>query len=113
VLAFRGAPSEHRDPDNLEPFWRPGAVASARLLEVAQAGFDWTTHLDAFQHPVLFLRGDLNTAAPLEQQQELASSYPHATIETISGVGHKVIWERTDDYLAHARAYLLAIGVTP
>jgi proline iminopeptidase len=111
LLEMRGAPSEHRDPNNLPPFWRAGAVAGARLQEIGKSqGFDWTTHLDAFQHHVLFLRGDLNTAATLESQQEMAAAYPNATIETITGVGHEMIWERTDDYLAHARAYLREIG---
>ncbi len=110
LLAMRGAPSEHRDPHNLVPFWRVGSVVGARLFSIAKDGFDWTTNLDAFQHPVLFLRGDLNEAATLEHQQELAACYPNARIETIENVGHEAIWERTDDYLTHARAYLREIG---
>ncbi len=110
LLALRGAPSEHRDPDNLGPMWRPGAIVKQRLFELAKQGFDWTTNLDAYQHPVLFLRGELNEATPLEQQEELASAYPDARVETIENVGHKVIWERTDEYLTHVRAYLREIG---
>jgi len=113
LLAMRGAPSEHRDPANLAPFWRPGAVVSQRLFELAEQGFDWTTHLGAFDHQVLFLHGDLNTAATPEQQEELASAYPDARLETIENVGHAMIWERTDDYLTHTRAYLREIGFVP
>jgi proline iminopeptidase len=113
LFALQGPPSERRDPDNPAPFWRSGAVAGDRLLQGAEGGFDWTTNLDAFPHKVLFLRGDLNTAATLEHQQELASAYPNAEIETIENVGHAVIWERTDDYLTHARAYLREIGFVP
>lgn len=113
LLALHGAPAEHRDPDNLAPFWRVGAVVNARLLSLTEDGFDWTTNLDAFPHKVLFLRGDLNEAATLEHQQELAASYPDAEIQTITNVGHHLIWERTDDYLTHARAYLREIGVAP
>jgi pimeloyl-ACP methyl ester carboxylesterase len=80
------------------------------MLEIGKQGFDWTTNLAAFPKKVLFMRGDLNTAATLEHQQELASAYPNATIETVTGVGHEVIWERSDDYLTHARAYLREIG---
>ena len=112
-LAMRGAPAERRDPDNPEPFWRPGAVVNARLLALAEQGFDWTTHLDEFPHKVLFLRGDLNEAATLEHQQELAAAYPNSEIETIENVGHHVIWERTDEYLTHVRAYLREIGFVP
>lgn len=110
LFAMRGAPSEHRDPNNPPPLWRAGAAVNARMLEIGKRGFDWTTNLAAFQKPVLFLRGDLNTAVTLEHQQELASAYPNAEIETIENVGHEVIWERTDDYLTHARAYLREIG---
>lgn len=108
---MRGAPAEHRDPDNLSPLWRVGAIVNKRLLQIAETeGFDWTAHLAAFPHEVLFLRGDLNEAATLEHQQELAASYPNAKIETIENVGHHMIWERTEDYLVHARAYLREIG---
>ncbi len=113
LMAFRGAPSERQDPDNVRPSWRPGAVVSATLPDLAgEDGFDWTTNLAAFTHKVLFLRGDLNTAATLEHQQELAASYPDADLVTITNVGHAVIWERSDDYLAHVRDYLGQIGFT-
>ncbi len=112
LFEMRGVPAEHEDPANPAPWWRYGAAVSARLLHIGRTeGFDWTTHLSAFTHKVLFLRGDLNEAATLESQQEMAASYPDATIETITGVGHFMIWERTDDYLAHTRAYLREIGV--
>ena len=110
LFAMRGVPSEHKDPNNLAPMWRVGAAMRQRLAELAKQDFDWTTHLDAYPHKVLFLRGDLNTAVTLEHQQELAAAYPDARIETIENVGHAVIWERTDDYLTHARAYLREIG---
>lgn len=111
LFEMRGAPAEHRDPDNPIPLWRSGAAVSARMAQIAKSeGFDWTTNLSAFPRKVLFLRGDLNEAATLEHQQELAAAYPNAEIETIVGVGHKMIWERTDDYLTHARAYLREIG---
>lgn len=110
--AIRGLPSEHRDPANLAPLWRSGAVVRAALIGLGQRdGFDWTTQLAAFAPPVLFLRGDLNTAAPLAQQQELAASYPHPSIVTIAGVGHQMLWERPAEYLADVRAYLATLAV--
>jgi pimeloyl-ACP methyl ester carboxylesterase len=72
--------------------------------------FDWTTRLKAFAPKVLFLRGDLNTAAPLEHQQELAAAFASAEIVTMPGVGHEMVWERPDEYLAHTRAYFRSIG---
>lgn len=112
VMALEGVPSEHHDPDHPTPMWRMGAVVSSRLLAIArETHFDFTTNLSAFTHPVLFLRGELNDAATLEQQQELASSYPDATIQTIAGAGHEVQWDHADEYLADVRAYLRAIDV--
>lgn len=110
VMSFRGPPSERHDPNNPTPTWRPGAVVAATLFDLANDGFDWTTNLSAFTPEVMFLRGDLNTAATLEHQQELAASYPNAEIVTIPNVGHKVIWERSDEYLAHTRDYFQQIG---
>jgi proline iminopeptidase len=117
VIALRGLPSEHRDPANLPPLWRLGAVVNAKLLSLAEdQGFDFTTHLKAFTPRVLFLRGDRNEATPLSQQQELASSYAAADVITIPGAGHEMVWEAPDVYLAHTRDYFQAIGfagVTP
>ncbi len=110
--SLQGMPSEHNDPENLAPHWRSGAIVRLALIDLGRdSGFDWTTHLGAFEHPVLFLRGELNTAAPLEHQQELAAAYPHASIVTIPGVGHQMQWERPAEYLAEVRAYLASIDV--
>ena len=111
VLSLRGWSSEHHDPQHPPPFWRNGAIINAKMFSLAaDEGFDWTTHLAAFQHKVLFLRGDLNTDMPLEQQQELARSYPNAEVVTMSNTGHEMVWERPDEYLAHTRAYFQQIG---
>jgi proline iminopeptidase len=109
LLAFGGAPSEMNAGP--APIWRYGAVVAAKLLSLADdQGFDWTTHLDEFEHKVLFLRGDLNTATTLEHQKELAASYADAEIVTIAGVGHEMIWERPKEYLEHTRTYFKEIG---
>jgi proline iminopeptidase len=111
LLTVRGVPVEHRDPMHPPPLWRVGAVVSTTLLDLAQKeGFDWTTNLRSFGHRVLFLRGELNEAATLQQQQELAASYADAEVVTIAGAGHEVIWERPAEYLAHTRAYFATIG---
>jgi proline iminopeptidase len=111
LFSMRGAPSEHKDQANLAPMWRTGSVVNTALLKlVEQEGMDWTTNLEQFSPKVLFLRGDLNTAAPLEHQQELAASYASAEIVTIPNVGHEMIWERPAEYLAHTRDYFKAIG---
>jgi pimeloyl-ACP methyl ester carboxylesterase len=82
------------------------------LTRLADQGFDWTTHLGAFQRKVLFLRGELNTVHTLEHQQALAASWPVHEIVTIAGTGHEMIWEKPEEYLAHTRDYFRAIGFT-
>jgi proline iminopeptidase len=109
-LSFRLPPSAHNDPNNPIPFWRVGAVVNTKLTSLAEEGFDWTTNLAAFHHKVMFLRGDLNTAATLASQQEMAASYPDAEIVTMVNVGHEMLWERPDEYLTHVRAYFAKIG---
>lgn len=110
VMSYGGPPAEHHDPNNKAPSWRPGAVVQAKLLSLVKDDFDWTTNLSRFDRKVLFIRGDLNEAATLEHQQELAADYPISELITIPNVGHKLIWERTDEYLAHARDYFRQIG---
>ena len=112
VSALEGAPFEHNDPNNPAPAWRVGAVVNQALSELAEQGFDWTTHLASFQRKVLFLRGELNTVHTLEHQQGLAASWPVHEIITIPGTGHEMIWERPVEYLAHTRDYFQSIGFT-
>jgi len=109
TISFGGVPSEGDDPNNPAPIWRFGAVAGNRLLELAQDGFDWTTNLESYTSPILFIRGDRNTATTEVHQRELASSYPNAELVTIHDAGHHLIWERTDEYLTHVRAYFQQI----
>ena len=114
TMAFANLPREHNDPNNLPPFWRPGAVVNARLMELGlDQGFDWTTHLGEFPHKVLFLRGELNENMPLAHQQELASHYASSEVITVLGAGHEAIWEKQDEFLSHIRAYLAEVGVAP
>jgi proline iminopeptidase len=111
MLVVGGVPAEADDPANRPPFWRPGAVVNSALFElVKENGFDWTTHLDRFNHKVLFLRGDLDTAHTLESQQMMAAHFPDAEIVTIHGVGHAQPYYRPVEYLAHTRDYFRAIG---
>ncbi len=109
-----GSPREHNDPNNPAPFWRPGAVVNSRIMELAlDRGFDWTTHLGEFPHPVLFLRGELNENMPLAHQQELASHFASSEVITVLGAGHEAIWEKQAEFLDHILTYLATVGVAP
>jgi len=113
LISFGGLPSEAHDPENPMPFWRYGAVVAKKLLTFADTGFDWTTNLAAFPTKVLFLRGDKNTVCTLEQQQALAAEYPNAEVITMTDVGHEMIHEQPDEYLAHTLHYFQQIGFAP
>ncbi|HEY5920883.1 MAG TPA: alpha/beta hydrolase [Kofleriaceae bacterium] len=113
LLAFGGRPSEVQDPNNKAPFWRSGTVVANSVFALVEThGFDFTTNLAAFPRKVLFLRGALNTVVTLDHQTKLAASYLNAEIVTIPNVGHEMIWETADEYLAHTRAYFQQIGFT-
>jgi proline iminopeptidase len=110
-MAMTGVPAEHKNPAHLAPMWRLGAVVSEALFNLAEDhGFDWTTHLKAFPHHVLFLRSELDTATTLASQQHMAGYYADAEVVTMPGVGHEMIHEDPTSYLAHTRAYFQAIG---
>ena len=74
LFSLRSAPSEHQNPAHPRAMWRAGAVVGDTLKTLAdEQPFDWTTNLDAFNHKVLFLRGDLNSVATPAYQHELAA----------------------------------------
>jgi proline iminopeptidase len=104
LVGVGGLPVEHEDPANPAPSWRVGAVVNIALTKLAEEGFDWTTHLGSFGHKVLFLHGDLNTAPTA------ARPYPLYDEVVMKGVGHQMIWERPDEYLADTRDYFRSIG---
>lgn len=112
MTRFRTIPAEHIDPDNPYPAWRGGAVVNEAMRSLGErANFDWTKNLSEFDHPVLFLRGELNEAMPLEHQQHLASFYDDARVVTIAGVGHEMIWERPEEYLTKARSFIAQLDL--
>jgi proline iminopeptidase len=110
TMALRGVPSEHKDPSHLAPMWRLGAVVSSALFDLADRnGFDFTTHLKSYQHKVLFLRSDLDTAHTLESQRQMAAHFADADVVTMVGAGHEMIHEAPSAYLAHTRDYFKTI----
>ncbi len=92
------------------PEWRSGAVCRDAHLALVEDGFDWTTHLDAYENEVLFLRSSENESMPLWHQEELASAYPNAHIVTMEGVGHEMVYQDPREYLRHVRQYFSEIG---
>jgi proline iminopeptidase len=55
-------------------------------------GFDFTTNLNAYSTPVLFLYGSNNRSYGLSFAQKEAAFFPHASIAAIEGTGHEMIY---------------------
>jgi proline iminopeptidase len=111
TMALPGVPAEHHDPSNPVPMWRFGAVVNKTLLHLAERdGFDFTTRLKSYGHKVLFLRSELDTAATLESQMQMAGAFADAEVVTIVGAGHEMIHDKPAEYLARTRDYFQAIG---
>lgn len=109
--ATHGQPRFHESKDNPSPVWRMGAAASRYIPEDGQDengvyNFDFTTNLDAFTTPVLFITGAWSEVlgASLQEQQMLL--YPVASLKVVDGAGHDVSWIKTPEVLAEIRSYL-------
>lgn len=106
-------PRFHNSRTNPAPSWRMGAAASRYVMEDGQnaAGdfdYDFTTNLDAFTTPVLFITGAWSEVLGASLQEEQMQHYPSATLAVVSGAGHDVAWIRTPEVLNHIRSYLNA-----
>ncbi|MBL7804248.1 MAG: alpha/beta hydrolase [Saprospiraceae bacterium] len=86
---------ERNSSDNPVPHWRYGAVTS-QFLPRSQPSFDWTTRLQEFPGKVLFIDGEWGTVHTLERQKMLATHYPDASVVTVQGAGHDVLYQRFD-----------------
>ena len=92
------------------PTWRQGAVANRYIMENGEADgvftFDFTTHLDAYTTPVLFLAGALSEVQGETLQRAQIQQYPHASLQVIAGAGHDVAWVKAAEVVTHVRNYL-------
>ena len=104
-------PKFHNSRTNPAPSWRMGAAASRYIMEDGQSSagrfdYDFTTNLDAFTTPVLFIAGAWSEVLGASLQQEQIERYPSATLAVVTGAGHDVAWIRTLEVLTHIRNYL-------
>jgi proline iminopeptidase len=109
--ATHGQPRFHESKENPSPVWRMGAAASRYIPEDGQNGdgvydYDFTTNLDAFTTPVLFITGAWSEVLGATLQQEQMLRYPVASLKVVDGAGHDVSWIKTPEVLAEIRSYL-------
>jgi proline iminopeptidase len=109
--AKHSQPRFHEDKENPSPVWRMGAAASRYLSEDGQDAhgvynYDFTTNLQSFTTPVLFITGAWSEVLGESLQREQILRYPAASLQVIDGAGHDVAWVKTPEVLAQVRAYL-------
>lgn len=87
-------------------FFRYGALAALNST-AAYKGWDITTNLHHFQNKVLFINGSLNELLSPEFQKEVnMPRFSFAEIKIIDGVGHDLIWQKTEEHVKIIRDYL-------
>ena len=92
------------------PFWRKGAVCSIAAYDnVRDHPFDFTTHLQQFTTPVLFMYSELNEAYGRTYAQLVSSAYPNVELVEILGTGHEVPYFGWDRFYPLALTYLNSI----
>lgn len=74
------------------PSWRGGAVTFNAYLDIGEKQRpDWTTHLDAYTTPVLFIYSENNKAYGLAHAQKVSAAYPNVTLFKTLGAGHDML----------------------
>ena len=74
------------------PFWRAGAVVNSALFEIAdEQGFDFTTHLQQFDTPVLFIYSQNNAAYGEQHAQKVSAAYPNVQLFRVDDAGHDML----------------------
>jgi len=105
-------PKFHQSTTNPSPVWRMGAWANRYIAEDGQTDgvftYDFTTHLDAYTTPVLFITGSWSEVLGESLQNEQMKLYPSASVVVVDGAGHDVAWIKTADVLTHIWTYLEA-----
>ena len=104
-------PKFHVSRTDQQPSWRMGAAANRHIIEDGQNAsgvfvYDFTTNLDVFATPVLFVAGSLSEVIGPSLQEEQIQHYPSASLVVVNGAGHDVAWIKTAEVLTHIRAYL-------
>jgi proline iminopeptidase len=89
------------------PCLRMGAVCAAGAIEYANShSFDFTTHLQQYDRPVLFAYSELNQAYGKSHAEHVSSAYPRVQLAEIRGTGHNITHFGWENFYPVALAYL-------
>jgi len=84
----------------------PTPLHAADLQFQAFAEFDCSQHLAAIKNPTLVLTGDLDRLISPRNSLKMARLIPGARLTIVPGSGHRVMWEATDECVAHIAGFL-------
>lgn len=88
---------------------QPTPLHAADLQFQAFAEFDGFRALSDIRKPTLVLTGDLDRLISPRNSLRMAGLIPDAKLIVIPGGGHRVLWEATDECVAHIAGFLVAI----
>lgn len=94
-----GTQAKERRPQAVEKFKRSLLESDARAYAAscrAAADLDLLTRLQAYQGPVLVVRGEQDSGVPLEAAQTLARAFANGRFEAIPGSGHNSPFENPE-----------------
>jgi pimeloyl-ACP methyl ester carboxylesterase len=84
----------------------PTPLHAADLQFQAFAEFDCSQQLAAIKNPTLVLTGDLDQLISPQNSLKMAKLIPRARLTIVPGAGHRVMWEATDECVAHIAGFL-------
>ena len=84
----------------------PTPLHAADLQFQAFAEFDCSQQLADIRTPTLVLTGDLDQLISPKNSLKMASLIPGARLTILPGGGHRVLWEATDECVAHITGFL-------
>lgn len=74
------------------PFWRAGAVVNTALFDIAdKQGFDFTTNLQQFDTPILFVYSENNSAYGEQHAQQVSLAYSNVQLFRVDDAGHDML----------------------
>lgn len=111
VQDMSALPQEAVEEFVAEAYRERGGVAYG-LYNKASIGWrrmrnDKTARVDRIEVPALFLHGDKDPAVPLSGSEKAAAAMPRAKLVLFGGCGHWVQLERSADFEAEVRAFLV------
>lgn len=103
-------PGYHSSTKDREPLWRLGAVAFTEIqrsgLRDGKPSWDFTTGLERFERPVLFMASARNEVIGAAFQKRQMKAYASAELTVVADAGHDFPWTQPEATLRPIFTYL-------